>query len=73
MSGHRGRLCFSGLSSEVKPVTSERAGSELQPPRRLWSQTALCWTGGSTLETGETQSESLWREEVDIRTEEICV
>ncbi|XP_064843305.1 NLR family CARD domain-containing protein 3-like isoform X1 [Oncorhynchus masou masou] len=25
---HRGRLCFSGLSSEVKPFTPERAGSE---------------------------------------------
>ncbi|KAJ7984058.1 hypothetical protein DPEC_G00367320, partial [Dallia pectoralis] len=28
---------------------------------------------GSTLETGETQSGSLWRELVEIRTEEICV
>uniref|UniRef100_A0AAY5KNA0 NACHT domain-containing protein n=1 Tax=Esox lucius TaxID=8010 RepID=A0AAY5KNA0_ESOLU len=59
LSGHRGRLCFSGLSSEVKPLTSERAGSELQSPRRVRSQTALCWTGGSTLETGETQVCSL--------------
>uniref|UniRef100_A0A4W5LEK3 NACHT LRR and PYD domain-containing protein n=1 Tax=Hucho hucho TaxID=62062 RepID=A0A4W5LEK3_9TELE len=25
---HRGRLCFSGLSSGVKPLTPERAGSE---------------------------------------------
>ncbi|CAL8390689.1 unnamed protein product [Boreogadus saida] len=28
---------------------------ELQSPRRLWSCAALCWTGGSTLETGHSQ------------------
>uniref|UniRef100_A0A4W5LP48 NACHT domain-containing protein n=1 Tax=Hucho hucho TaxID=62062 RepID=A0A4W5LP48_9TELE len=55
LSSHRGRLCFSGLSSEVKPLTPERAGPELQSPRRLRSQTALCWTGGSTLQTGGTE------------------
>uniref|UniRef100_A0A674CPI2 NACHT domain-containing protein n=1 Tax=Salmo trutta TaxID=8032 RepID=A0A674CPI2_SALTR len=47
--------------SEVKPLTPERAGSELQSPRRLRSQTALCWTGGSTLQTGETQCGTWWR------------
>uniref|UniRef100_A0A674CPC6 NACHT domain-containing protein n=1 Tax=Salmo trutta TaxID=8032 RepID=A0A674CPC6_SALTR len=49
--------------SEVKPLTPERAGSELQSPRRLRSQTALCWTGGSTLQTGETQCGTWWREQ----------
>jgi hypothetical protein len=58
MSSHRRRLCFSCLSSEVQPLTPERAGPELQSPRRLRSQTALCWTGGFTLQTGESQ---VWR------------
>ncbi|KAJ7996170.1 hypothetical protein DPEC_G00234280 [Dallia pectoralis] len=40
---------------------------------RLGNQTAICWTGGSTLETGETQYGSWWRGEDEIRTEEICV
>ncbi|KAK6324427.1 hypothetical protein J4Q44_G00037690, partial [Coregonus suidteri] len=33
--GHRGGLCCSVFSSEVKPLPPERAGPELQSPRRL--------------------------------------
>ncbi|XP_070297938.1 ribonuclease inhibitor-like [Salvelinus sp. IW2-2015] len=32
LSSHRGRLCFSGLSSEVKPLTPERAGLSYNHP-----------------------------------------
>ncbi|CAL8277647.1 unnamed protein product [Gadus morhua 'NCC'] len=60
LPGHTGRLCFSGLSSELQPLPSERAGPELQSPRRLWSCAALCWTGGSTLETGHSQCGERW-------------
>ena len=55
LSGHRGRLCFSGLSSEVQPLPPEGTGPELQSSRRKRIEAALCWTGGSTLQTGETQ------------------
>uniref|UniRef100_A0AAQ4R685 NACHT domain-containing protein n=1 Tax=Gasterosteus aculeatus aculeatus TaxID=481459 RepID=A0AAQ4R685_GASAC len=55
LSDHRGRLCFSGLSSELQPLPSERAGPELQSSRRLRSEAAVCWTGGSSLETGDSQ------------------
>ena len=55
LSDHRGRLFFSGLSSELQPLPSERAGPELQPSRRQGSEAAVCWTGGSTLETGHSQ------------------
>ncbi|KAK6291497.1 hypothetical protein J4Q44_G00382630, partial [Coregonus suidteri] len=55
--------CASLVSAlRSKPLTPERAGPELQSPRRLRSQTALCWTGGSTLQTGETQCGTWWRE-----------
>ncbi|XP_056226740.1 stonustoxin subunit beta-like [Seriola aureovittata] len=55
MSGHRGRLCFSGLSSELQPLPPERAGPELQSSRRLRTEASVCWTGGSRLETGHSQ------------------
>lgn len=41
LSGHRGRLCFSGLGSTVQPLPSDRAGPELQQSRRLRRETAL--------------------------------
>uniref|UniRef100_A0A672GIC2 NACHT domain-containing protein n=1 Tax=Salarias fasciatus TaxID=181472 RepID=A0A672GIC2_SALFA len=42
VSGLRGRLCFSGLSCEIPVFPSDRAGPELQPSRRIRSQTAVC-------------------------------
>ena len=51
LSDHRGRLYFSGLSSEIQPLPSERAESELQSSGRLRSEAAVSWTRGSTLET----------------------
>uniref|UniRef100_A0A4W6FA40 SPRY-associated domain-containing protein n=1 Tax=Lates calcarifer TaxID=8187 RepID=A0A4W6FA40_LATCA len=41
LSDHRGRLFFSGLSSEIQPLPSERAGPELQSSRRLRSEAAV--------------------------------
>ncbi len=58
LSGHRGRLCCCGRRTEIKPLPSKRAGSELQSSRRLRSKAALCWAGWSTLETGNSQVES---------------
>ena len=55
LSDHRGRLFFSGLSSELQPLPSERSGPELQPSRRLRREAAVFWTGGSTLETEHSQ------------------
>ena len=52
---HRGRLYFSGLSSGLQPLPSERAGPELQSSRRLRSEAAVCSTEGSRLETGNSQ------------------
>ncbi|KAK2920589.1 hypothetical protein Q8A73_000074 [Channa argus] len=46
--------------SELQPLPSERAGPELQSSRRLRSEAAVCWTGGSTLETGHSQAGSWW-------------
>ncbi|KAK2920628.1 hypothetical protein Q8A73_000113 [Channa argus] len=43
------------LSSDLQPLPSERAGPELQSSGRLRSEAAVCWTGGSTLETGHSQ------------------
>ncbi|KAF3688255.1 hypothetical protein EXN66_Car003927 [Channa argus] len=39
LSDLRGRLCFSGRSSELQPLPSERTGPELQSSRRLRSDT----------------------------------
>ena len=51
LSDHRRRLYFSGLSSEIQPLPSERAGPELQSSRRLRSEAAVGGTRGSRLET----------------------
>ena len=37
----RDQLCFSGLSSEVQPLPSERAGPELQQPEGFRSEAAV--------------------------------
>ncbi|KAI4798788.1 hypothetical protein KUCAC02_020474, partial [Chaenocephalus aceratus] len=71
LSGHRGRLCFSGLSSELQPLPSERAGPELQSSRRLRREAAVCSTGGSRLQTAHSQSGPWWREVVKTRSEEV--
>ena len=55
LSGHRGRMCFSRVSSELQPLPPEGTGPELQSSRRKRIEASLCWTGGSTLQTGETQ------------------
>ena len=39
---HSGRLFLSGFSFEFKPLTPESTGSDLQPPRRVRSEAALC-------------------------------
>ncbi|MEQ2250097.1 hypothetical protein ILYODFUR_036304 [Ilyodon furcidens] len=64
LSDLRGRLCFSGLSSELQPVASERVGPELQSSRRLRSEAAVGWTEGSTLETGSSQ---VWRNLLQVQ------
>ncbi|KAI4793780.1 hypothetical protein KUCAC02_032499, partial [Chaenocephalus aceratus] len=71
LSGLRGRLCFSGFSSEIQPLPSERAGPELQSSRSLRREAAVCWTGGSTLETGHSQAAARWRAEDQSRSEEV--
>ena len=50
----RGRLGCPVLGSELQPLLSERAGPELQPPRRRRDRNALCWTGGPPLEAGNS-------------------
>uniref|UniRef100_UPI003AACEB4B protein NLRC3-like n=1 Tax=Centroberyx gerrardi TaxID=166262 RepID=UPI003AACEB4B len=61
------------LSSELQPLPSERAGPELQSSRSLRSEAALCWTGGSTLETGLSQCGPWWSAEAETRSEEVCL
>lgn len=43
------------MASALKLSTPDRAAPDLQLPRRLRGEAALCWSGGSTMETGETQ------------------
>ncbi|KAI4794391.1 hypothetical protein KUCAC02_032093 [Chaenocephalus aceratus] len=60
------------LSSELQPLLpSERAGPELQSSRRLRREPAVCWTGGSTLETGDTQDGPWWTAVVETWSEEV--
>ncbi|KAI3366189.1 hypothetical protein L3Q82_010002 [Scortum barcoo] len=54
---------------KLQPLPSERAGPELQSSRRLRSEAAVCWTGGSTLETGHSQGGACWSPMVDTRSE----
>ncbi|XP_067240995.1 NACHT, LRR and PYD domains-containing protein 3-like isoform X2 [Chanodichthys erythropterus] len=60
------------LSSEFKPLTPERAGSELQSPRRFRSQ-ADGQTEGSKLFTADTQCGSWRRDEDHSRTTKVCL
>ncbi|KAK2920619.1 hypothetical protein Q8A73_000104 [Channa argus] len=59
--------------SELQPLASERAGPELQSSRRLKSEAAVCWTGGSTLETGHSQVRPWWTTETETWSEEVCL
>ncbi|KAG7466612.1 NLRC3-like isoform X2 [Solea senegalensis] len=45
----RDQLFFSGLSSEVQPLTPERPGPELEQAAGFRSEAAVFWTGESTL------------------------
>ncbi|CAL8284513.1 unnamed protein product [Gadus morhua 'NCC'] len=40
-------------------------------PGRLWSCAALCWTGGSTLETGHSQCGARWSVEAETSSKEV--
>ncbi|KAG7999653.1 NLR family CARD domain-containing protein 3, partial [Nibea albiflora] len=51
------------------PSHLRELGPELQSSRRVRSEAAVCWTGGSTLETGHTQGGACWRPMVKSRSE----
>ncbi|XP_048012033.1 NACHT, LRR and PYD domains-containing protein 1a allele 1-like isoform X2 [Megalobrama amblycephala] len=71
--GDRGRLWLCVFSSKFKPLTLERAGSELQSPRRFRSQAAQQQAEGSKLLTTDTQFRP-WRKFQDYtRIEKICL
>ena len=55
----RDQLCFSGLSSEVQPLPSDRAGPERQRAAGFRSEAAVCWTGESRLQTEDSEVSSL--------------
>ncbi|KAM8726597.1 protein NLRC3-like isoform 2-T4 [Acanthopagrus schlegelii] len=59
------------LSSEIKPLPSERTGPELQSPRRRRREAAVGWIGGSTLETGDSQGGTLWMGEAETWCQEM--
>ncbi|XP_043085591.1 NACHT, LRR and PYD domains-containing protein 3-like isoform X2 [Puntigrus tetrazona] len=69
----RGRLWLFVFSSEFKPLTPERAGSELQSPRTLRSPAAQTQTGGPKLLTEDTQYGSWRRDQNYSRTTKICM
>ncbi|TNN21464.1 hypothetical protein EYF80_068425 [Liparis tanakae] len=56
---HRGRLFFSGISSEVKPIQSQRTESEWKPAAGFRSEAADWFSGESTLWTGDSEVGSL--------------
>ncbi|TDG96516.1 hypothetical protein EPR50_G00229570 [Perca flavescens] len=70
---HKGRLCFSCLSSEVQPLPPERAGPELQSSRKIGREAADCWTKESRLETGNSQPRPWWRAKTETWSEEILL
>ncbi|KAM8832412.1 protein NLRC3-like isoform 2-T2 [Spinachia spinachia] len=70
LSGHRGRLCFSGLGSEFQPLPPEGAGSELQPSTRLRRKIVVC---RSPLETRGTQVGPRWREPTEAWGQEVSL
>ena len=51
----RDQLFFSGFSSEVKPLSSQRTGSELQQPAGLRSEGAVWFSTESNLSTGDSE------------------
>ena len=51
LSGDNARQCLAGLSFEVQPLLSKRAGPELQSSRRLWSEVVGYWTQDSQVWT----------------------
>ncbi len=55
LSDHRGRLCFFGFCSKVKPLPSEWAGLELQQPGRIRGETAFWPDKRSTVQAQQTQ------------------
>ena len=55
----RDQLFFSGFSSEVKPLSSERTGSEWQRPAGLRSEGAVWFSTESNLSTGDSEVSSL--------------
>ena len=59
LSTLRDSLWSRGLSSEVRPLTSERTGSEFQQAEGLRSEAAVFWTGESKLSTGDSEVRSL--------------
>ncbi|CAI5657528.1 unnamed protein product [Oreochromis niloticus] len=71
LSDHRGRLYFSGLSSELQPLPSERAGPELQSSRGLRNEASVGWTEGSRMEIGHSQGGACWSPMVETRSEEV--
>ena len=55
----RDQLFFSGFSSEVKPLSSQRTGSEWQQPAGLRSEGAVWFSTESNLSTGDSEVSSL--------------
>ena len=55
----RDQLFFSGFSSEVKPLSSERTGSERKQPAGLSSEGAVWFSAESNLSTGDSEVSSL--------------
>ena len=51
----RDQLFFSGFSSEVKPLSSERTGSDEQLPAGLRSEGAVWFSTESNLSTGDSE------------------
>ena len=51
----RDQLFFSGFSSEVKPLSSQRTGSERQLPAGLSSEGAVWFSTESNLSTGDSE------------------
>ena len=54
----RESLWSRGLSSEVQPLPSERAGPERQRAAGFRSEASLCWTGESKLSPGDSEVSS---------------
>ena len=55
----RDQLFFSGFSSEVKPLSSERTGSDWQQAAGLRSEGAVWFSTESNLSTGDSEVSSL--------------